>query len=74
MSFKSVIIERILFLTGDEEDDEDYMNFVVIDEFHVKFGPAVSSIHVAEALFCLFVSIYISSYKMYKHLEFPSFR
>lgn len=36
-------------MTGDEdeEDEEDYMNFVVIDEFHVKFGPAVSSISVA---------------------------
>lgn len=36
-------------MTGDEdeEDEEDYMNFVVIDEFHVKFGPAVSSVSVA---------------------------
>lgn len=45
-------------MTGHEEDEEDYMNFVVIDEFHVKFGPAVSSISVAEALFCHFLSLF----------------
>ncbi|XP_051248366.1 piRNA biogenesis protein EXD1 isoform X2 [Dicentrarchus labrax] len=27
-----------------EEDDEEYINFVVIDEFHEKFGPAVMHI------------------------------
>lgn len=28
----------------DDEDDEEYINFVVIDEFHEKFGPAVMHI------------------------------
>ncbi|XP_022606754.1 piRNA biogenesis protein EXD1 [Seriola dumerili] len=32
-------------ITMDEdEDDEEYINFVVIDEFHEKFGPAVMHI------------------------------
>ncbi|XP_070698500.1 piRNA biogenesis protein EXD1 [Pempheris klunzingeri] len=28
----------------DDEDEEEYINFVVIDEFHEKFGPAVMHI------------------------------
>lgn len=44
-NWKSITIERILFFTDDE--DEEYIKFAVIDEFHEKFGPAVSSIFVA---------------------------
>lgn len=33
-----------LFLADEEE--EEYINFVVIDEFHEKFGPAVSLFNV----------------------------
>nr|XP_046269790.1 piRNA biogenesis protein EXD1 isoform X2 [Scatophagus argus] len=29
---------------GDDDADEEYVNFVVIDEFHEKFGPAVMHI------------------------------
>ncbi|XP_026210903.1 piRNA biogenesis protein EXD1 isoform X2 [Anabas testudineus] len=36
---------RKMFALDDHDDDEeDYINFVVIDEFHEKFGPAVMDI------------------------------
>lgn len=40
----SLIIERFLFFFSidDDEDNEDYVNFIVIDEFYEKFGSAVS--------------------------------
>ncbi|XP_061599282.1 piRNA biogenesis protein EXD1 [Cololabis saira] len=31
-------------ITLDDDDNEEYINFVVIDEFHEKFGPAVMHI------------------------------
>ncbi|KAM9842962.1 piRNA biogenesis protein EXD1 [Aulostomus maculatus] len=31
-------------LNDDDDEDEEYINFVVIDEFHEKFGPAVMHI------------------------------
>lgn len=38
-----ITIERIPFFFADgDEDEEEYINFVVIDEFHEKFGPAAS--------------------------------
>ncbi len=29
-------------VADDDEDEEEYINFIVVDEFHEKFGPAVS--------------------------------
>lgn len=31
-----------IIFPDDDEDEEEYVNFVVIDEFYEKFGPAVS--------------------------------
>ena len=33
---------RLSCFFTDDEDEEEYINFTVIDEFHEKFGPAVS--------------------------------
>lgn len=32
----------MIFSLDDEDNEENYVDFVVIEEFHEKFGPAVS--------------------------------
>lgn len=53
---------RAVGLDDNEEDDEEYINFVVIDEFHDKFGPAVMYIKKQQV-----IGVGADGVEIYKH-------
>ena len=40
---KRFTCQPIILSLDDDDNEENYVDFVVIEEFHEKFGPAVSS-------------------------------